>query len=292
MQRNRKNVEQAMRDKEARNSELKTRLLELKKGQERVAEKLDRVKSEQSRLKSVLEEKNVTAMNVRKEADKMRPYTQQSPAALEQSLRELNANLTADKGDIERLDRRNRALQTSADTFSLLSTDVVALTKLLADLQAEIAKEDEEASRASRHRDALAERSNNVRDVERQERFLAKQLANWQERTEKLRKGAEGKADEAKRRMEGLKGTHGELGAERRKRGDEVERRRIRIEQTEKKVCGLSGMVENEFANKLILQMADLKENIESEVQSAREEYMKMESHIKLYINEMEQSLV
>lgn len=38
--------------------------------------------------------------------------------------------------------------------------------------------------------------------------------------------------------------------------------------------------------------MIDLKENIENEVQSAREEYMKMESHIKLYVTEMEQSLV
>lgn len=37
--------------------------------------------------------------------------------------------------------------------------------------------------------------------------------------------------------------------------------------------------------------MQDLKENIENEVHTAREEYLKMESHIKLYINEMEQSL-
>lgn len=35
--------------------------------------------------------------------------------------------------------------------------------------------------------------------------------------------------------------------------------------------------------------MMDLKENIENEVQSAKEEYLKMESHIKLYITEMEQ---
>lgn len=38
-------------------------------------------------------------------------------------------------------------------------------------------------------------------------------------------------------------------------------------------------------------QMADLKEQIELEVQAAREEYVKMESHIRLYINEMEQGL-
>ena len=111
-----------------------------------------------------------------------------------------------------------------------------------------------------------------MRDVERQERLLQKQLSNWQERTEKLRRGAETKAEEAKRSMEGLKQTHGELASERRKRGDEVERRRIRIEQTDKK-------------------MADLKDKIESEVQSARDEYLKMESHIKLYVTEMEQSL-
>ncbi|CAD0094851.1 unnamed protein product [Aureobasidium vineae] len=273
MQRNRKNVEQAMHDKEKKNSELKARLLELKKGQEKVAEKLDRVKSEQSRLKQALEDKQTQAINVRKEADKLRPYTQQSPAALETALRDLNANLTADKSEIDRLDRRTRALQTSTDTFTLLRDDVNGLSRLLEDLQTELKKEDEEASRANKHRDALSERSNNVREIERQERMLSKQLANIQERTNNLRQGAGAKAEEAKRRMESLKQTHSELGEERRKRGEEVERRRIRIEQTEKK-------------------MADLKENIDMEVQSAKEEYLKMESHIKLYITEMEQSLV
>lgn len=236
MQRNRKNVEQAVKDKEKRNSELKTRLLELKKGQERVAEKLERAKAEQNRLKAILEEKNTQAMNVRKEADKLRPYTQQSPAVLETSLRDLNGSLTSDRSEIERLERRSRALQTSADTFVLLNTDVTSLTKLLTDLQSELSKEDEEAARASKHRDALAERSNNVRDVERQERFLQKQLGSWQERTDKLRRGADTKAVEAKTRMEGLRQTHNELGVERRRRGEEVERRRVRIEQTEKKV--------------------------------------------------------
>lgn len=38
--------------------------------------------------------------------------------------------------------------------------------------------------------------------------------------------------------------------------------------------------------------MADLKDNIENEVHSAKDEYLKLDSHIKLYINEMEQSIV
>lgn len=37
--------------------------------------------------------------------------------------------------------------------------------------------------------------------------------------------------------------------------------------------------------------MAELKETIEKEVKDAQEEYLKLESHIKLYITEMEQSI-
>jgi len=72
--------------------------------------------------------------------------------------------------------------------------------------------------------------------------------------------------------MEELQGGHRELVRERGEKSREVERRRVRIEQVEKK-------------------MADLKEQIENEVQAAREEYVKMESHIRLYINEMEQGI-
>jgi len=37
--------------------------------------------------------------------------------------------------------------------------------------------------------------------------------------------------------------------------------------------------------------MADLKESIENEIHSAHDEFLKLDSHIKLYITEMEQSL-
>ena len=37
--------------------------------------------------------------------------------------------------------------------------------------------------------------------------------------------------------------------------------------------------------------MADMKENIESEIHAAHNEYSKLESHIKLYITEMEQTI-
>ena len=236
MQQNRKNVEQAIKDKEKRNQDLKTRLLELKKSQERVTEKLERVKGEQGRLKTLLEEKTTTVMNTRQEANKLRPYTEQSPAALEQALRDLSSSLNADRTEIDRLDKRTRALQTSTDTFTLLQNDISALSRLLTDLHLELSKEEDEARSALKNREALTEKSNNVREVERQEKMLRKQLEQWQGRTEKLGNDARAKAGNAAVRMEELRRIHRELSAERKDRYEEVERRRIRIEQTEKKV--------------------------------------------------------
>lgn len=236
MQQNRKNVEQAIRDKEKRHQELKTRLLELSKATERVTEKLERVKGEQSRLKTLLEDKTVAVMNTQSEANKLRPYTEQSPAVLEDSLQKLSNNLKAERDEIDRLDKRSRALQTSHDTFGTLVSEITSLTRLLSDLQLEIQREEDEAASAAKNREALAEKSNNVREVEREEKRLRKQLETWQSRTEKLRRDAETKASTAKERVDALRTVHKELSAERKDRVEEVERRRVRIEQTEKKV--------------------------------------------------------
>ena len=40
-----------------------------------------------------------------------------------------------------------------------------------------------------------------------------------------------------------------------------------------------------------MLQMANLKENIELEVQSAHEEFLKLQSNVELYITEMEKAM-
>jgi kinetochore protein Nuf2 len=236
MQQNRKNVEVALREKEKRTGELRTRLLELKASQERVTDKLERVKGEQAKLKSVLEERTVAVINTRAEANKLRPYTEQSPAVLEQSLRDLSSSLNRDRAEIERLDKRNRALQTSGDSFTLLQTDIASLTRILSDLSVELQKEEEEGQKAGKNRDALAEQTNSVREVERKEKMLRKQLEQWQGRTEKLRTDTEKKSANARLKMEDLRAVHRDLAAERRDRGDEVEKRRVRIEQTEKKV--------------------------------------------------------
>ncbi|KAI0523649.1 Nuf2 family protein [Xylaria bambusicola] len=272
MRHNRKAMEAQVREKTERNQELRRTLFELQRTQEKVMARLEDAKAKKGELAQALEQKTTEKMMLKQESAKLRPYTLQSPQALQTSLTELNNTLSADKAHIDSLDRRARALQTSTDSFGVVSTDVASCIKLLDEISVELSKEEEEHARNTKQRDALSERGNNVREVERTEALLQRQLGKWNERTEKLRDQSREKAQEAKEKMEVLRALHKKLTEERAAKGTEIERRRVRIEQTEKK-------------------MLDLKETIDDEVHSAYDEYLKMESHIKLYITEMEQAI-
>ncbi|KAI1266043.1 Nuf2 family protein [Xylariaceae sp. FL1019] len=272
MRHNRRAMEAQVREKTERNEGLKKTLLELRRNQEKVAARLEDAKAKKGELQQTLEQKTTEKMMLRQESAKLRPYTLQSPQALQTSLTELNNTLGTDKAHIDSLDRRARALQTSTDSFGVVSTDVASCIKLLDEISIELAREEDDIAKRTKQRDALSERGNNAREVERTEALLQRQLSKWNERTEKLREQSRGKAAEAKEKLEELKARHKKLAEERATKNTEIERRRVRIEQTEKK-------------------MWDLKENIENEVRSAHDEYLKMESHIKLYITEMEQAI-
>ncbi|OIW28602.1 hypothetical protein CONLIGDRAFT_644774 [Coniochaeta ligniaria NRRL 30616] len=272
MRGNRRHMEALVAEKTRRNEDLKKRLLELRRNQERVAARLEEAKGKKGELAALLEDKTAAKLSLKQESAKLRPYVMQSPGALQASLTELSNTLNADKAHIDSLDRRARALQTSTDSFAVVSSEVAGCIKLLDEIASELAKEEEENAKNAKQRDALTERGANVREVERTEALLQRQLAKWAERTEALREQSSEKAARAKEKMEELRAVHKKLTEERGEKGKDVERRRVRIEQTEKK-------------------MLDLKENIENEVHAAYDEYLKMESHIKLYITEMEQAI-
>ncbi|TQW00489.1 hypothetical protein V2A60_001568 [Cordyceps javanica] len=273
MQHHRKVMEAQVAEKTARNDELKQRLLELRRNQERVAARLEEAKQRKTELTGVLEQKTQEKLTLRQESAKLRPYVLQSPASLQDHLSELREILSNDKAHIDALDRRARALQTSSESFSAVSLDVEACIKVLEEIASELAKEEDELVRRAKQKEDLSDRGNNAREVERAEAMLTRQLEKWHERTERLREQAQYKAAEARDRMLELRAVHGKLTEEQADKGKEMAIRRVRIEQKEK-------------------EMLDLKEAIEKEVHAAHDEYLKMESHIKLYMTEMEQAIM
>ena len=219
MRRERKTMDQQVKEKTKRNDELKQRLLELKKGQERIAERLENVKAERGRLTGTLEDSTARCISVKQECAKLRPYVTQSPADLQSQLTELSESLGKDRVQIDGLEKRTRAIQTSTDTFSIVAGDVTSCIKILEEVSNELHKEDEENLKATKRRDALGERSNNVREVEHTESLLQRQLKRWTDRTEAVRQTSREKAQAAKEKMEELRGVHRTLTEERTERG-------------------------------------------------------------------------
>lgn len=236
MKRNRRAMEAQVREKTARNEDLKKNLLELRRNQEKVAARLEEAKEKKGELAQRLEQRTAEKLHLKQESAKLRPYTHQSPMALQNSLTELNTTLNADKSHIESLERRARALQTSTDSFTVIAADVASCIKTLDEIADELTKEDEENKKNARQRDTLNDRGNNAKQIEREQHLLERQLSKWNERTEKLRDQSREKAQEAKEKMEELRALHKKLTEERAAKGTEIERRRVRIEQTEKKV--------------------------------------------------------
>ena len=236
MRMNRKQMEMLVAEKTRRNEDLKRRLLELRRNQEKVAARLEEAKTKKNELTQQLEDKTATKLSLKQESSKLRPYVLQSPVALQTNLSELSDKLNGEKAHIDSLDRRARALQTSTDSFAVVSTDVASCIKLLDDIQLELGKEDEENAKNTKQREVLTERGANVREVERTEALLQRQLSKWAERTVALRGQSQDKAQKAKEKMEELRDIHRHLSEERSEKGKDMERRRVRIEQTEKKV--------------------------------------------------------
>lgn len=236
MKRNQKAMEGHIAEKVKRNQELKQRLRDLQASQKDVATRHNNLQQKKGELVKVLEDKTASILLLRQESAKLRPYVLQSPAALQTSLTDLGNTLSADKANIDTLDRRARALQTSSDTFTVVSADIGSCNKLLDEIAVELSKEEEENVKNAKQRDALSERGVNVREVEREENLLQHQLAKYMERTEKLREGGREKDLAAKRKMEELRAVHKKLTEERSEKGKDMERRRVRIEQIEKKV--------------------------------------------------------
>lgn len=236
MKHNRKAMEAQVQEKTIRNEELKRRLLELQKQQQQVSARLADGKERKAELAEILEQKAQEGERLKEQRARLRPYVQQSPSALQDYLTEQRENLNSEKAHIDSLDRRARALQTSTDSFAVVSTDVASCIKILEEIANELAKEEEEMARNLKQQEALSERGNNAREVDKTEAMLQRQLSKWTERTDRLREQSTQRAKEAKDKMHELRAVHKKLQEEQTAKGKEIEIRRVRIEQTEKKV--------------------------------------------------------
>ncbi|KAI5840730.1 Nuf2 family-domain-containing protein [Morchella snyderi] len=261
-------IEGVRRDVEALTEELRG----MSKREKALSAEYGRLRKDKEAYIKTLEDRAFFVTRTRQEAEKIRPYIVDSPEKLQGVIVDMGATLAAEKAEAEALERRARALQTSADSFAVVEADVMAAIKIMEECEAELVKEEESARKAARHFDVLTQKQTEVREAERSEQRLQRQLQNATDKIARARESGESKSASAQKKMRELKEAYKQLARERAERDKDMEKKKIIIEKIEK-------------------EMADMKEKVEEEVGAAHAEFAKMKGHILLYISEMEQSI-
>ncbi|KAI5787700.1 Nuf2 family-domain-containing protein [Peziza echinospora] len=264
--------EPAIKAATAGNEALTEDLRTMRKKQEVLLHNFDKERTDRKAMAAAMENQQYLLNKTRAECDKIRPYIVDSPATLHQIIADMTASLHAQRVLAEHLDRTQRALVTSTESFAIITSDLKGCISLMEECEAGLVRLEEVSRKVARNEEVLKGRENDTRESERSEALLRRQLASLKERIDKGRKAGEAKREAAQRNMEELRVVYEDLARERGEKEKEMERKKMRIEQIEKK-------------------MADLREAIEAEVQGAHIEMAKMKAHIEAYIREMEQKI-
>ena len=218
------------------NEALTSDLRAMKKRQTGLSVEFEKERNDRNSLKQALTDRQYLTVKGKQECDKIRPYIVDSPEKLQHVIVDMNATLLSEKNLSDTLERRIRALLTSTESFTIIEADVTSCIKIMEECERELVKVEEMARKVSRHEEILKSKENENRDVERQEALLTRQLEHLRERIDRIRAQAEGKREQAQKRMEELKGVYDELSRERGEKSKEMERKKMYIEQIEKKV--------------------------------------------------------
>lgn len=148
---------------------LSEELYAFSKREKALTNEMNKLKQEKETYVKTLEDRQFFVTKTLQEAEKIRPYIVDSPDKLQQVITDMGTSLSQEKAMVDSVERKNRALQTSADSFAIVEQDVVSAIKVMEECEQELVKEEENARRAARHHEILTQKQTDVREIERSE---------------------------------------------------------------------------------------------------------------------------
>lgn len=267
------NSQARIKEMEAHNSQVEGELRQLKKVQEQLTLEHSTYKQEKARLVSKLEDQSFLIVEGRKENDKIRPYIVESPDILHKINNDMAASLASDKAALEAAEHRARGLEVSVESFRSIENDVRKCIKVAEECEAELQREEEAMRKLVRLQELYEQRKLDSQELDRRIQQLERQIVSAEERIERARNQAEQKRQAAQQKMSDLRDTFATLQAERSVRDQDMDKKRAYIAMTEQK-------------------MADLRQDLENEMRAVGAESEKLQAHINVYLNDMEQRVV
>ena len=179
-------------------------------------------------------------MTLTQDIDKIKPYIVDSPERLQQANTSLGSSVSHNKQQVANLERRIRALKTSAESYHIISEDVNASLAVMEQCQNDLMEEEKESGKAQRYRDQLAQKRSEAEAMDKQEMSLRARLAAAKEKVEAIQKTSAERAKARKDEIKAMEKKYEDLARDRDVKNDSLNQKKAKIERTQKWVCGKS----------------------------------------------------
>lgn len=254
------------------NAQLENELRQLKKKQEAITNEHDIYKQDKNSLLKNYEDLSYMLIESQKELDKLKLITNESPDLVLKFNKELSLNLVNEQENLNQLELRSRNLSISLESFNLLEQEFRNYTKILDELQIDINRANSTQEILNKHNSLYKQRQLDLHELERNLQITTRQIENNTNKLERLKQNQEEKRLNSTKNLELLHERYTTLITER-----DLNEQDLRIKK--KQILN--------FENKI----TELKLQYQDDIKELNLEILRLNSHIKLYISEMNQKM-
>lgn len=250
------------------NSKLENELKKLKKNQEILTLEHSKYKDEKRRLIEKLEDHNYLIMESNKELDKLKSYLLSNPEILTKIIEDLKTNLSEYQTNLADLESKNKNMTISIESFQLVEQELKNLFRILEEVLNDLTKEETSLDKLNKYQEFKEQQNLTLNDLNRQIQQVTRQLNNTEEKIKRLRHQSSERSEASKQKLISLKDGYDTL----------VKERKVKEQELNKK---------KDFISELETKMNGERSNFQIELRNAELAVAKLNSHVKLYLTEM-----
>ena len=250
------------------NHKLEHELKKMKKAQESLTLEHAKYKDEKNRLIEKLQDHNYLIIESNRELDKIKSYLLSDPSILTRLIDNLKMNLNEYQSNLSDLELKIKNITSTVESFLLVEQGLKNLFRILEEILNDIAKEENSLDKLNKCQDTLEQQNITLNNLERHIHHLTRQLSNMEEKMKRLRHQSNERSEQSKKKLSDLRESYDNLAKERNVKEHELYKKK-------------------EFISDLETKMNAERTNFQREMRNAELAVEKLNSHVRLYLNEM-----
>jgi kinetochore protein Nuf2 len=256
----------------AYNVKVEKELKSLKKVQESLTIEHLNYKNEKSRLIQILEDHNYLLLESKRNLDKWKSYLIESPEILNKILTDLNNSLKIDEASLNQLEVKSRNLSISINSIQLIDQDLKNFLNVINEIKFDVKNEKTQNDKLNKLNEQFNDSNFQINEFDRKIQLLSRQIKNLSEKYQRILNQKTTKKQEFDKKINELNSTYSKLIDEKTINDKQIFDKKQYIETMEKKIV-------------------ELKNSYDLEYNETSLEIQKLNSHLNLYVNQIEKKL-